>query len=80
MTLGHTRAHIARAFLGSIGFQLRAILDEIHRATGVSVAELKVGGGLSASDAACAVQADWLGASPTPKTPAARLVRRAGRT
>jgi glycerol kinase len=61
MTLGHTRAHIARAFLDSIGFQLHAILAEIQRATGVSVTELKVGGGLSASDAACAIQADWLG-------------------
>jgi glycerol kinase len=27
----------------------------------VGVTELKVGGGLSASDAACAIQADWLG-------------------
>ncbi len=61
MTLGHTRAHIARAFLDSIGFQLHAILDEIRSATGVAVSELRVGGGLSASDAACAVQADWLG-------------------
>ena len=61
MTLGHTRAHIARAFLDSLGFQLHAILAEIHRATGVRVTELKVGGGLSASDAACAIQADWLG-------------------
>ncbi len=60
MTLGHTRAHIARAFLDSIGFQLHAILDEIRASTGVAVAELKVGGGLSASDAACAIQADWL--------------------
>jgi glycerol kinase len=61
MSLGHTRAHITRAFLDSIGFQVGAILDEIHRATGVRVTELKVGGGLSASDAACAIQADWLG-------------------
>jgi len=61
LSLGHTRAHIARAFLDSIGFQLHAILEEIHRTTGVLVAELKVGGGLSASDAACAIQADWLG-------------------
>ncbi len=61
MTLGHTRAHIAHALLDSIGFQLRAILDEILRATGVGVTQLKVGGGLSASDAACAIQADWLG-------------------
>lgn len=61
LTLGHTRAHIARAFLDSIGFQLDAILAEIRRSTGVTVTELKVGGGLSASDAACAIQADWLG-------------------
>ena len=61
LTLGHTRAHVARAFLDSIGFQLHAILAEIDRATGVGVTQLKVGGGLSASDAACAIQADWLG-------------------
>lgn len=61
LTLGHTRAHIARAFLDSIGFQLHAILDEIRASTGVAVTQLKVGGGLSASDAACAIQADWLG-------------------
>jgi glycerol kinase len=61
LTLGHTRAHIARAFLDSIGLQLGAILDEIDARAGVRVTELKVGGGLSASDAACAIQADWLG-------------------
>jgi glycerol kinase len=61
LTLGHTRAHIARAFLDSIGFQLHAILEEIHGATGVEVRQLKVGGGLSASDTACEIQADWLG-------------------
>ncbi len=61
LTLGHGRGHVARAFLDSIGFQLRAILDEIHARTGVRVQRLKVGGGLSASDTAVAVQADWLG-------------------
>ena len=61
LTLGHTRAHIARAFLDSIGLQLGAILDEIDAKAGVRVAQLKVGGGLSASDTACAIQADWLG-------------------
>jgi len=61
LALGHTRAHIARAFLDAIGFQLAAILAEIERSTGIAVTELKVGGGLSASDAACAIQADWLG-------------------
>jgi glycerol kinase len=61
LTLGHTRAHIARAFLDSIGLQVAAILDEIDARAGVRVTQLKVGGGLSASDAACAIQADWLG-------------------
>ena len=61
LTLGHTRAHIARAFLDSIGLQLHDILAEIDARTGARVTQLKVGGGLSASDAACAVQADWLG-------------------
>lgn len=61
LTLGHTRAHIARAFLDSIGLQLGEILDEIDARAGVRVARLKVGGGLSASDTACAIQADWLG-------------------
>jgi len=61
LTLGHTRAHIARAFLDSIGLQLAAILDEIDTRAGVRVAQLKVGGGLSASDTACAIQADWMG-------------------
>ncbi|MCS6781512.1 MAG: FGGY-family carbohydrate kinase, partial [Geminicoccaceae bacterium] len=61
LTLGHTRAHIARAFLNSIGFQLRAILEEMEAKAGVRVTQLKVGGGLSADDTACQLQADWLG-------------------
>jgi len=61
LTLGHTRAHIARAFLDSIGFQLRAILEEMQAKAGVCVTQLKVGGGLSADDTACQLQADWLG-------------------
>ena len=61
LSLGHTRAHIARAFLDSVGFQLRAILEALRAQAGVEVQQLKVGGGLSASDVACALQADWLG-------------------
>jgi glycerol kinase len=52
---------VARAFLDSIGFQVAAILDEIRERTGVGVTSLRVGGGLAASDAACAIQADRLG-------------------
>ncbi len=61
LTLGASRAHIARAFLDAIGFQVRAILDEVVAETGVAIGQLKVGGGVSASDVACQVQADWLG-------------------
>ena len=61
LTLGSSRAHIARAFLDSLGFQVRAITDEVAAETGVRVSRLKVGGGISASDLACQLQADWLG-------------------
>lgn len=61
LTLGSSRAHIARAFLESIGFQIRAILDTIRSDTGLQVDRLQVGGGISASDLACQIQADLLG-------------------
>lgn len=61
MTLDSSPAHIARAFLESLGFQLRDILDCIHAEAGLDIGELKVGGGISASDLACQLQADVLG-------------------
>lgn len=61
LTLGSSRGHIARAFLDSIGFQLRAILERIRLDTGLAVDRLHVGGGISASDLACQIQANWLG-------------------
>lgn len=61
MSLGSDRAHIVRALLDAIGFQVRAILETIRADTGLEVAQLHVGGGLSASDLACQVQADQLG-------------------
>lgn len=61
LTLGHTKSHIARAFLESIGYQIRAILAVIEQNTAVSVPELLVGGGVSASDVACQIQADLTG-------------------
>jgi glycerol kinase len=61
MSLGSDRAHIVRALLDAIGFQVRAILETIDAATGLRVTQLNVGGGLSASDLACQVQADLLG-------------------
>ncbi|HEX5826667.1 MAG TPA: FGGY family carbohydrate kinase [Candidatus Limnocylindrales bacterium] len=61
LTLGSTKAHVARALLDSIGFQVRAMLDEVEDDLGMTVEHLKVGGGISASDVACQVQADRLG-------------------
>ena len=61
MTLGTDRRHIARAFLESIGFQIRAILDTISKDANVTIDKLLVGGGVSASDLACQIQADLLG-------------------
>jgi glycerol kinase len=61
LSLGTTRAHIARAFLESIGFQLQEILTTIDREAGVRVERLHIGGGLAASDEACRIQADLTG-------------------
>lgn len=61
MTLGTTPSHVARAFLESLGCQLRDILDTMEREGGVAIGELRVGGGLSNSDLACQIQADVAG-------------------
>lgn len=76
LSLGHNRAHIARAFLEAIGHQLRAILDTIAAESGVHVSSLKVGGGLSASDVACQIQADLLGI-PVLRPPSTETTARA---
>lgn len=61
LTLGTGREHVVRAFLDSIGYQIRAILDTIAHDTGTVVDELLVGGGVTASDLACQIQADLTG-------------------
>jgi glycerol kinase len=61
LTLGSNRAHIARAFLESLGYQVRAILDTICTETGLRIKRLHLGGGISASDEACQIMADQLG-------------------
>ncbi|MCC6601996.1 MAG: carbohydrate kinase [Anaerolineae bacterium] len=60
MTLGTTRGHIVRAFLEALGYQLRAIKETIARDAGVTMGQMLVGGGVSASDIACQIQADML--------------------
>ena len=61
LTLGVHRGHIVRAFLEALGYQIRDILDTIARDTGQRVDELLVGGGVTASDVACQIQADLTG-------------------
>lgn len=61
LTLGTHRGHIVRAFLEALGFQIRAILDTIAADTAITVSELLVGGGVTASDEACQIQADLTG-------------------
>ncbi len=61
LTLGHTRGHLIRAFLEALGYQLRDILTSVSAETGIKINELLVGGGVSASDIACQIQADLLG-------------------
>ncbi len=61
LTLGSTRAHIVRAFVEALGFQIRAILETIHTEVGLTVEQLRVGGGVSTSDVVCQIEADMLG-------------------
>lgn len=61
MTLGSTRAHIVRAFVEALAFQVRVILETIEVETGLQVEQLKLGGGVSGSSELCQIMADQLG-------------------
>ncbi|RME49053.1 MAG: carbohydrate kinase [Chloroflexi bacterium] len=61
LSFSSTRAHVARALLESIGFQVRAILDTITSNTDIIVPCLAVDGGIARSDIACQVLADLTG-------------------
>jgi glycerol kinase len=61
LTLGSQPAHIARAFLEAVAYQVRAILETIEAQTAVTIPQLSVGGGLAGSELACQIQADILG-------------------
>jgi glycerol kinase len=61
MTLGTSKAHIARAFFEAIGYQMRDVIGQIEHDAGVQIRELRVGGGLAASDEGCQIQADIVG-------------------
>ena len=55
ITRGTTAAHIARAALESIAYQVDDLLDAVRRDSGISLAELRVDGGASTQRRADAV-------------------------
>jgi len=61
ITRGTTRAHLARATLDAIAFEVRDVVDAMTSEAGVSLPSLQVDGGASANDLLCQLQADQLG-------------------
>ena len=61
MTRGTTRAHIARAALEAIAFQVADVFAAMSRDAALPLAELRVDGGASANDLLLQLQADLLG-------------------
>ncbi|HEU5034433.1 MAG TPA: glycerol kinase GlpK [Mycobacteriales bacterium] len=60
LTRGTTRAHLVRAALEAIVFEVRDVVDVMTRDAGIAVPELSVDGGASANDLLCQLQADQL--------------------
>ncbi|MFC7330358.1 glycerol kinase GlpK [Marinactinospora rubrisoli] len=63
ITRGTGRAHLARATLEAIAFEVRDVVDAMATASGTALPELRVDGGASANDLLCQLQADQLGVS-----------------
>ncbi len=61
LTRGTTSAHIARAALESIAFQVTDVLNAMQADTGLKVRELRVDGGAAANNLLMQFQADLLG-------------------
>ncbi len=61
ITRGTKRAHIARAVLDSIAFQVTDLIKAMASDSGAPLAELRVDGGASVSDVLMQIQADMLG-------------------
>jgi glycerol kinase len=62
LTRGTTAAHLARAALESIAFQVADLLDAMAADSGIGLKELRVDGGAAANDTLLQIQADLLGA------------------
>jgi len=61
LTRGSTAAHIARAALESIAYQVADLMDAVQTDTGAPLLELRVDGGASANNSLMQFQADILG-------------------
>jgi glycerol kinase len=61
ITRGTTAAHIARAALDSIAFQVADLLEAMRRDSGVELSELRVDGGACVNDGLLQFQSDLLG-------------------
>ncbi|MDX6287995.1 MAG: glycerol kinase [Frankiales bacterium] len=60
ITRGTTRAHLVRATLEAIAFEVRDVVDVMTREAGLEVPELSADGGASVNDVLCQLQADQL--------------------
>ncbi|CAI9419692.1 glycerol kinase GlpK [Nocardioides sp. T2.26MG-1] len=60
ITRGTTRAHLVRATLEAIAFEVRDVLDTMT-AAGAGLSALRVDGGASANNLLCQIQADQVG-------------------
>jgi glycerol kinase len=63
ITRGTTKAHIARATLEAIVFQVHAVLEAMQVDMGKRLQELRVDGGAAANDLMMQMQSDLLGAN-----------------
>ena len=61
MTRYNTKAHIARAALEATAYQTREVLDAMEADSGVKLEQLRVDGGMTASNILMQFQADMLG-------------------
>ncbi len=61
LTRGVTSAHVARAALEGIAFQVSDLLDAMRADSGVAISELRVDGGAARNDLLMQFQADLLG-------------------
>ncbi len=60
ITRGTTAAHLARAAVESIAYQVADLLDAVQRDSGIPLAELRVDGGAASNDLLMQFQADLL--------------------